>query len=372
MVLSLSLIALVFGLLTAEAWILRRSVNAIALRIHVNGTRGKSGITSYIAAALRSAGIQTLGKVTGEIPALILPDGTRQTLKRRGPARIQEQFRIIRRTGRMGAKALVLECMSIDPALQETESRHFRPLIYVLSNIRDDHREKLGSTHRDQVRAMCQAIPPGCVVVSGDLENLEAISAEAKKKKCRLLVPGEWTPGPDTELPTGVFPENIALAAEVASQAGVPREEAIRSILEEISNKEATASGEFLNAFSVNDPDSTTVFLDRWREKAGMPQRMILVFNTRADRPERTDAFTQWIRERRGLFAGICITGDHRARAYARLKDLQPETDVTTFGPRQLKGLRQVLIDRYGKPLPVVGIGNIGGAGFRILKEYKA
>ena len=43
----------------------KRSLNLIPLRIHVNGTRGKSSVTRLIAAGLREGGMRTFAKTTG-------------------------------------------------------------------------------------------------------------------------------------------------------------------------------------------------------------------------------------------------------------------------------------------------------------------
>jgi poly-gamma-glutamate synthase PgsB/CapB len=383
---TLIMIGAVLVLMIAESWATRRSVERIPVRILVNGTRGKSSITAYITAALRTRGLQVRGKVTGEIPALILHDGSRRTVRRRGPARIQEQFRIIRRAARSGVEALVLECMSIDPVLQQIESRTFRPQIYVLSNIRDDHREKLGRTRKEQVTAMCRAIPEGCVLVTGDRENLPAIRKEAEKKLCTLVVAGEESRDMPGSLYTGIFTENIAVASEAAKQAGMNREKALSAILDHIREGEAearrtreeasrnrVAEGQirFLDAFSVNDTESAALCLDRWREATGPGEKLVLVFNTRSDRPLRTDLFTDWIRERKDQLRGVFITGDHRARAYTRLKGLKPSVDVCRIPPRRIGGLPERLTQDYGVPLRVAGIGNIRGEGYRIIKEFE-
>jgi UDP-N-acetylmuramyl tripeptide synthase len=52
-----------------------RKRNAIAHRIHVNGIRGKSTVTRYVAAILRESGLRTFGKTTGTAARVILPDG---------------------------------------------------------------------------------------------------------------------------------------------------------------------------------------------------------------------------------------------------------------------------------------------------------
>ena len=46
----------------------RRHLKAIPVRIHVNGTRGKSSVTRLIAAGLRQAGMIACAKTTGTLP----------------------------------------------------------------------------------------------------------------------------------------------------------------------------------------------------------------------------------------------------------------------------------------------------------------
>jgi len=48
-----------------------KRVKRIPIRIHVNGTRGKSITTRLIAAGLREAGFKVLAKTTGILPRLI-------------------------------------------------------------------------------------------------------------------------------------------------------------------------------------------------------------------------------------------------------------------------------------------------------------
>src|SRR5439155_628835 len=85
--------------------------SGIAIRIHVNGTRGKSSVTRLIAAALRDHGVPTVAKTTGTSPLLILPDGTEVPVQRDGPPKIRELIWAMRRASRLGARAVVFECM---------------------------------------------------------------------------------------------------------------------------------------------------------------------------------------------------------------------------------------------------------------------
>ena len=60
---------IIFGLI--ENYYHQKSVNSIPLRIHVNGTRGKSSVTRLIAAGLREGKLKTFAKTTGTTPRII-------------------------------------------------------------------------------------------------------------------------------------------------------------------------------------------------------------------------------------------------------------------------------------------------------------
>jgi poly-gamma-glutamate synthase PgsB/CapB len=376
MIFACILICILFLLMMIEAVLTRSAIERIRLKIHVNGTRGKSTITKYISAALRSSVISTIGKVTGEIPALIRPDGTTTPIRRIGAARINEQFRTIRKASKEKAEALVLECMSIDPALQIAESKYFNPDIYIISNIKDDHREKIGQTREQRVESVCQAIPANCILVSNDYENLDSIRAEAHKKKCRLVIPDKL---PDRKLPEGVFQANVELAAEVAVLAGVDREQAIEAILESLTKEEPLTiqlpscknNIVFLNGFSVNDPGSASDFLDHWTNRLGIMENIMMIFNTRADRPLRTDMFSEWIMERTGQIRCVCITGDQKGRAFSKLRSLRPVVEIRKLGSNRIKGLINTVENDFNEVKLIVGIGNIKRDGYKVINELK-
>src|SRR6476660_4712029 len=78
-----------------EAVLHRRSLKRIPIRIHVNGTRGKSSVTRLIAAGLRAGGIPTCAKTTGTLPRMILPDGSEYPVYRPSTPNVLEQLRIV-------------------------------------------------------------------------------------------------------------------------------------------------------------------------------------------------------------------------------------------------------------------------------------
>ncbi|MCL4278741.1 MAG: poly-gamma-glutamate synthase PgsB, partial [Ignavibacteriaceae bacterium] len=52
-----------YGLI--EFYFHQKRIHSIPIRVHINGTRGKSSVTRLIGAALRESGIKTITKVTG-------------------------------------------------------------------------------------------------------------------------------------------------------------------------------------------------------------------------------------------------------------------------------------------------------------------
>ena len=52
-----------------------RALENIPLRIHVNGSRGKSSGTRLVAAGLRAGGLKVLAKTTGSAPRIIDKNG---------------------------------------------------------------------------------------------------------------------------------------------------------------------------------------------------------------------------------------------------------------------------------------------------------
>ena len=78
------LLALLVGLGVSEYARLRRQRDAIPIRIHVNGTRGKSSVVRLVAAGLRAGGLRVYAKTTGSLPRLITPDGREFPIHRPG------------------------------------------------------------------------------------------------------------------------------------------------------------------------------------------------------------------------------------------------------------------------------------------------
>jgi poly-gamma-glutamate synthase PgsB/CapB len=366
----------VLVLLIAESIVFNRNIKKLKIKIHVNGTRGKSTVTKYIWTALNDSGIKALGKVTGEIPTLLLPDGTRKEIKRNGAARVQEQFGIINHTVKQNASALVMECMSIDPSLQKLESKFIKPDIYVITNIRDDHQEQLGSNQTEQIEAFCKALPVKSKIIVSDGPYLECIKKHALNKQSQIIKAVSLNDDEMSRLPQQIFKANVEIAITVCLEVGISRKNALNSIIKQIDRNDkqvftinSTSQNQyFLNAFSANDTQTTDEIINYWTEKLHVENKIALVLNTRSDRPLRTTLFTNWIKENDSRIDTVFLTGNHRTKA----KQLLRKSNIKIKQLNNRSGIysRRILSEIDNTIVLIAGIGNIKGAGYVIINEF--
>ena len=351
----------------------------MTLRIHVNGTRGKSSVTEYVAAGILSSGHEVMAKITGIIPTII-HNGVSQVIDRHGIARVQEQVNIVKLAFREKIKIMVLECMSIAPELQKLEGAVFQPHIYVITNIRDDHREEMGKDIESQAEAICNAIPANCKVITNEKHFLKKIEEKAAANNSIVITTGELEERLSKRLPYGVFPENVAMALTVCNEAGMDLSQSETGIMNWISNSTSPLTTihadkktiRFLNAFSVNDISSTTTFIEHWKKVSGHTGKTSVILNTRADRPIRTDLFSDWIAGDPHSIDKIILTGNHKGRArYKLLRSGIEKERIRCWYRRDKNNVRNRLINIVDDGAFVAGVGNIGGDGFHILNELK-
>lgn len=378
MMITVVILVLVLFLMIGESLIIRNCNRHISVKIHVNGTRGKSTITKYIFAGLQENGLKVMGKVTGEIPTLLLPDGTSKTIKRRGSARVQEQFNTIRRAYRRKADALVLECMSIDPVLQKLEGFIFRPHIYIISNIRDDHREKMGATLDDQINAMCSAIPSNCIVISCGSSYMDTIKKVASERKSLFVEATILEDEEKKRIPDYIHEINVRFALTACIESGIPRETAFNGILKQVDKAVLPISSiiqnnhqqYFLNAFTVNDIPSVQDFLKHWTNELKITDKMSVVFNTRSDRPLRTDLFIEWIKSNQENIETVFLAGDHTMRANRLLSRSDKRIKIKKIHSSSNIRIKDEILENAANSSLIVGIGNIKGLGYRIINEF--
>ena len=284
--------AAVLLLLLVRAVLLSRALASVPIRIHVGGTRGKTTVSRMIAAGLRSSGVRTLAKTTGTEPMLILPDGRAQVWWRWGPPSIGEQRRFAMLAARLGVQATVLECMAIRPEFVRAGERSLvRATVAVLTNIRPDHLEDLGSTG-DIAESHLGLIPENGVLVA-------AVDALSQPLRDLAAARGTQIVAVSTSGLT-VDEANRAISLAACEAAGSPLAQIPRAESDAGSFSLATiqAGGKricFANAFACNDAVSLDLL---WREHADrispIDAPVAVLLNHRHDRPLRSLQFLDY------------------------------------------------------------------------------
>lgn len=378
MFVTVFLFSLMMVLLISESIGIHRSAGKLQNKIHVNGTRGKSTVTKYIHTVLQNSNYKVLGKITGEIPTFLLPDNSKKVIKRLGAARVQEQFKSIRKAKKLGADAMVMECMSIDPALQRLESKFFRPDIYIITNIRDDHREKMGANLDLQIKSICSAIPKNSKVISINSPYMDIIKEETKSRKSLFVEATKLSDLEISKLPKIVYKSNLELALTACMELGISRQEAFDSILNLINETETPVfqlahekhKQFFLNAFSVNDIESANDFINYWVSQLNISGERTIIFNTRSDRPLRTKLFADWIKLNQSVINKVIITGSHHWKAKQLLVKMNLDISLFYLKKKYNHRLKESIVDISGNSELIVGIGNIKDIGHTIINEF--
>lgn len=344
----------------AEARAHRRALAAVPLRIHVNGTRGKSSVTEAVTALFRALGKTAVGKTTGTVPIIVEPDGSRRRLRRRGRTRIQEQARFLRHAAATGADVAVVECMAVAPALQWIcEHRLVRSHIGIITNVRRDHVEEMGRTLEEIARCLANTIPRRGILVTADRRFAPLFEEIAAPLGTRVVLVGDdevqraadflrqrgrdrggergrrardagGGPGVVARLDDALWrmhAENVALACRVAMLAGFSEaavQEAARALsvprlrVTELSERMGSRAGGgrhrssetyrclFVHAWSMNDTDSFGRLLAAAR---GCRTVVTALYNHRSDRPLRALEFGRLFASEPGIET-VLVTGD--------------------------------------------------------------
>lgn len=98
-----------------------KNLKKLKIRVNVNGIRGKSTITRLITAILKEAGYKVVGKTTGTAARILYWNQEEEEEIKRKPrgVSISEQIRVVNKAAKVGAEALVCECMAVRPDYQK-------------------------------------------------------------------------------------------------------------------------------------------------------------------------------------------------------------------------------------------------------------
>jgi poly-gamma-glutamate synthase PgsB/CapB len=357
-----------------------RSLAAIPLRIHVNGTRGKSSVTRLIAAGLREGGIRTFAKTTGTAPRVIDAEGKDRIIHRLRLPSIGEQVRLMSYFAQEKPEAVVMECMAVQPQYQWiAEHKMVQSHIGVITNVRPDHMDEMGPTLMDIAHSLCNTVPMNGTLVTGYDRNDEILDKVAKNNNSRYIKSDESTVSRDElqEFSYMEHPSNVAVALDVCKEAGVARNVALAGMQKVQPDLGALIVWnlvqdekriQFVNGMAANDPVSTLQIwkfvIDRYPGEGGT----CVFFNSRNDRPVRTRQLIELTFEEIKPDYFI-VRGDKIEGTIERLQHHSPVTKVFTIGLDQdLDIVGNELMSLPHETL-VYAIGNQVGAGQEILNK---
>lgn len=277
----------------------QKRIYSIPIRIHINGTRGKSSVTRLIGAGLRAGGISTITKVTGTFPRLIIEDGTETYIYRKSTANIIEQLSIVKYAAVRKAQALVMECMALQPQYQTiTENQMIHSNINVMTNVRLDHVDIMGHTLQEIAETLGRTIPrnehlfTSENVIPGTLKKM----AEKRNTLSHFIDSESITHEEMRGFSYIEHRENVALALAVCQHLEIDRKTALKGMYQAVPDSGALRRYNvkafqkdlfFYNAFAANDPDSTVMVWQKIRDEIGLEGVRIVLLNTRQDRLDR-------------------------------------------------------------------------------------
>ncbi|HQB07209.1 MAG TPA: poly-gamma-glutamate synthase PgsB [Rectinema sp.] len=264
-----------------------RRLKAVPIRILVNGTRGKSTVTRLIAAGLAAGGLRVYAKTTGSAARIILPDLSEREIRKHGSAKrrpsIMEHKWFVRAAYKAGAQAIVAECMAIRPeTIGVLETRLAHSTIGVITNVRLDHLDTMGTELESVAEALGESIPErgkAFVGSEGIDEEIKAVFSRmaAQRGSELIFVPSaEETQALHRDFLYPVHAQNMALALAVCDACGVSRQIALRGmqsakpdpgVRSTILTSWRVHKVRVINAFAANDPQST---LEMWHKERGL------------------------------------------------------------------------------------------------------
>lgn len=376
----------------------RKRLRMIPVRIHVNGSRGKSSVVRMIAAVLGESGMKVYARITGTLPIHLLPDGREKAIIRTGGPRILELVETVRIAAAGKADVLVVECMALKPEYQRfSEEKLLLSTHAVVTNVREDHLEVMGPGLQDAARAMSVVIPRHGTVVIGE-KRWEPIFREiAGKKSTELLLSKEFQVDPGSAGDDGVafFGENAALVRTLCSELGVP-ENIVRRGLEKHIPDPGSLSTFFLdlpigrvtavNAFAANDPVSTENIVKKMDAAGLISGPLMLVFNHRQDRIMRSLSFIPFFIKLCEYFRlqKIVLIGTGSLPVLRKMKKAGLDAGMISIvrgntAPEKimdivLSGIERLEPDSDDCEKPratILGMGNFAGAGEQLIQFWR-
>ncbi|GAK09809.1 MULTISPECIES: poly-gamma-glutamate synthase PgsB [Geomicrobium] len=374
---------LVFGFLEHRKH--NRNVEAIPVRININGVRGKSTVTRLVTGVLTEANYQTVGKTTGTQARMLYwyKDQEDPIVRRPEGPNIGEQKGVMKKVAEEDADALVSECMAVTPDYQTVfQEKMLKANIGVIVNVLEDHMDLLGPTLDEVAYAFTATIPHNGHLIVNESPYVPMYKEIAEERNTKVIV-CDTSRIPEAfllQFDYMVFPENAALALAVADALGIDQETAFKGMLNawpdpgslqitplDLNQKQPSF---LVNGFAANDATSTINIWERVQTLGYPTNDAVVVMNCRSDRYERTEQFAHDV-----LPYLPCRTLVIIGETTAPIVDNYNNGNIPTEHLLNLEGYstEEILeeIKPYIQETVIYGVGNIHGAAEPLTHELK-
>ena len=350
---------------------------SIPIRIHINGTRGKSSVTRLIGAGLRAGGISTITKVTGTFPRLIIEDGTETYIHRKSDANIIEQLSIVKYTALRKAQALVMECMALQPQYQTiTEKQMIHSNLSVMTNVRLDHTDVMGHTLPEIAETLGRTIPKNEHFFTAENIIPHTLKKMADKRNTVSHFINQQSVSPEEMKGFSYIEhrENVSLALAVCQHLKIDRETALKGMYKAVPDAGALRCYRveafqkqmfFYNAFAANDPDSTFMVWQKVRDEIGLEGIRIVLLNTRQDRLDRARQLTEMAARKLTDEIDYLILIGQSTEVVENMTISYglPHNKIINLGWTTPPKVFEKVLSVTEKKSTIVAIGNMGGMG---------
>lgn len=335
-----------------------RRLDQLAVRVHVNGIRGKSSVTRLVAGVLREGGYVTIAKTTGSAARVIGSAGEETAIRRRGAATINEQVDVVEEHVTAGVEALVIECMAVRPLYQQySQEQMVRSDITVITNVREDHQEEMGESLEEIADSLAVTTPrDGTLITAESRAHLrERLRRHAQANGSRFVyadpaaVLDEHLRGFDYVQ----FKENVAIGLAIGRLLDIDRETALRGMWKSVpdvgvvrllSYDIAGKQVLWVPLFAANDRESvllTYEMLQPHFEGA----TVIGILNNRLDRGRRAELFAEMVPHDLSSYLDHVITfGAYEETVTRRMVELgYPGDRIHNLGDTRQPTLEEIL-----------------------------
>lgn len=339
---------------------LRKSFKHVIL---VNGIRGKSTVCRLIDSGLRNCGYKVFTKTTGTLPMTINTKNEEQQIKRLGPANIREQLKIMHNAKKEGAEILVIECMAVNPELQEiVQHKMINADIVLVTNVRIDHIGEMGNDLEEIALAFSKTMPKNGKFIINNDEFLKIYQKQNFNHSEIIITKNYQFEEDEVQNVYQTFSENLNISMSICEELNLPKEQFIDGMkkyhkdfgaLQIIKAKNST----LISAFAANDVESTKIIfanIIKYFDK----DKISILFNCRDDRPTRTNQFINLISEFN--CPKVLIYGSNTLYIKKMLKK------IGILNVKIVNKKEELLNEEI-----IFGIGNIKNFGIELINYYK-